>query len=43
LFDEFKPKFVRRYLDGASLVKNSVKQYVTDVKNKEFPSSLETY
>jgi len=42
-FDEFKPKFVRRYLDGASLVKNSVKQYVTDVKNKEFPSSLETY
>jgi 3-methyl-2-oxobutanoate hydroxymethyltransferase len=42
-FDEFKPKFVRRYLDGATLVKNSVQQYVLDVKNKKFPAQSETY
>jgi len=42
-FDEFKPKFVRRYLDGASLVKKSVQQYVHDVTNKTFPSDIETY
>ena len=38
-FDEFKPKFVKRYLDGANLVKNAVKNYVKEVKNNEFPSS----
>ena len=42
-FDEFKPKFVRRYLDGANLVRNSVQNYVSDVTNKKFPSSEEIY
>lgn len=42
-FDEFKPKFVRKYLDGASLVKKSVQQYVSDVTNCTFPSDIETY
>ena len=42
-FEEFKPKFVKQYLDGASLVKNSVKQYVKDVENKKFPTSKEIY
>lgn len=42
-FDEFKPKFVRRYLDGATLVKDSLKQYVMDVKNKNFPATNEIY
>ncbi|MEA3513561.1 MAG: 3-methyl-2-oxobutanoate hydroxymethyltransferase [Campylobacterota bacterium] len=42
-FDEFKPKFVRKYLDGSSLVKNSVQQYVKDVEDKTFPSDIETY
>ncbi|MDB2405490.1 3-methyl-2-oxobutanoate hydroxymethyltransferase [Arcobacteraceae bacterium] len=42
-FDEFKPKFVRRYLDGASLVKEGVQSYVKDVQNKKFPSSQEIY
>jgi len=37
-FDEFKPKFVKRYLNGAELVKKSVQEYVKDVKNGEFPS-----
>ena len=42
-FEEFKPKFVRRYLDGASLVKQSVKQFVSDIEDKKFPSYEETY
>lgn len=42
-FDEFKPKFVRKYLDGAALVKDSVRQYVQDVNDKKFPSSEEIY
>ena len=37
-FDEFKPKFVKRYLNGAELVRNGVKEYVKDVKNGNFPS-----
>ncbi len=37
-FDEFKPKFVKRYLNGAELVRKSVKEYVKDVKNGNFPS-----
>ncbi len=42
-FKDFKPKFVRQYLDGASLVKSSIRQYVNDVENKNFPSSKEVY
>lgn len=42
-FDEFKPKFVRRYLDGATLVKNAVLQYRNDVQTKQFPSKDEEY
>ena len=37
-FDEFKPKFVKRYLNGAELVRNAVKEYAKDVKNGTFPS-----
>ncbi len=42
-FEKFKPKFVRKYLDGASLIKNSLHQYVSDVQNKTFPAKEETY
>ena len=37
-FDEFKPKFVKRYLNGAELIRKSVKEYVKDVKEGRFPS-----
>jgi len=42
-FEEFKPKFVRKYLDGASLVKSSVQKYKKDVETKQFPSKNEIY
>jgi len=42
-FDEFKPKFVRRYLNGAEIVKEAVKKYVEDVNSGKFPSDEEIY
>jgi len=42
-FEDFKPKFVRHYLDGASLVKDAVNQYREDVQTKAFPSKEEEY
>ena len=42
-FEEFKPKFVREYLNGGELVKNSIKQYVEDINNKTFPNKDESY
>ncbi|MFY9071833.1 3-methyl-2-oxobutanoate hydroxymethyltransferase [Aliarcobacter butzleri] len=42
-FEEFKPKFVRHYLDGAKLVKEAVSQYRNDVQDKSFPSKEEEY
>ena len=42
-FDEFKPKFVKRYLDGANLVREAVKTYTKEVENVEFPTKKEIY
>ena len=42
-FEEFKPKFVRHYLNGAELVKEAVNQYRTDVQKQTFPSLEEEY
>ena len=42
-FEEFKPKFVRRYLNGGELVRNAVSQYVNDVQTTAFPSQDEEY
>lgn len=42
-FKEFKPKFVREYLDGATLVESAILRYVDDVTNRNFPGKEETY
>lgn len=42
-FEEFQPKFVRRYLNGAELVRKAVRDYVSDVKGLRFPSDSESY
>ena len=39
----FQPKFVRRYLNGAELVKGALERYVRDVRSGEFPSRDEGY
>jgi len=42
-FEEFTPKFVKKYLDGASLVREAVKSYASEVERREFPSESHTY
>lgn len=42
-FEGFKPKFVRRYLDGADLIRSGAKAFAEDVKNGKFPDSSEQY
>jgi len=37
------PKFVKKYLDGAELVQSSVENFVSEVKQKKFPSQNEVY
>jgi len=43
LFEEFTPKFVKKYLDGASLVKNALQEYANEVVAREFPKKEHTY
>ena len=43
LFSEFKPKFVRHYMQGSSLVRDAVNQYRNDVQDSSFPSREEEY
>jgi 3-methyl-2-oxobutanoate hydroxymethyltransferase len=43
LFEAFTPKFVKKYLNGASLVKEAVASYKNEVENKSFPAQEHTY
>jgi 3-methyl-2-oxobutanoate hydroxymethyltransferase len=40
---EFKPRFLRQYLNMYEQVTGAVKQYITDVKAKNFPNEKEQY
>jgi len=42
-FEDFKPKFVRRYLEGAKLVKEALTKFKIDVEEGSFPSEEESY
>ena len=42
-FQEFQPKFVKKYLNGADIVKNAVDEYVKDVQTRNFPTKEYTY
>lgn len=41
--DMVLPKFVRKYADLSSVIKNAVSNYVSDVKSGAFPSAEESY
>lgn len=43
LFEAFTPKFVKKYLDGATLVKDAVATYADEVQSREFPSEKYVY
>ncbi|WP_456322626.1 3-methyl-2-oxobutanoate hydroxymethyltransferase [Hydrogenimonas sp.] len=42
-FENFKPKFVKRYLQGATLVKEAVGEYAKEVRSGAFPTEEHTY
>jgi len=39
----FKPKFVRRYLDGYGLIKDAIDRFDADVKQRDFPVKKESF
>jgi 3-methyl-2-oxobutanoate hydroxymethyltransferase len=43
LYEDFNPRFVRRYANLAEAMRESVRKYVNDVKQRGFPSKDESY
>jgi len=43
LFEEFTPKFVKKYLEGAALVKEAMACYKDEVQKRAFPQDIHTY
>jgi 3-methyl-2-oxobutanoate hydroxymethyltransferase len=39
----FKPKFARRYLEGAEIVRTALRRYVDDVRQQKFPAAEESF
>jgi 3-methyl-2-oxobutanoate hydroxymethyltransferase len=42
-FEKFKPKFSKRYAELASITKDAYKQYIKEVKEKNFPGTEHSY
>ena len=40
---DFKPRFLRRYLNLDEQISTAIKQYISDVKSKDFPNEQEQY
>ncbi|MBN9351730.1 MAG: 3-methyl-2-oxobutanoate hydroxymethyltransferase [Chitinophagaceae bacterium] len=40
---EFHPRFLRKYLNLYDEITNAVRQYISDVKSKDFPNAQEQY
>lgn len=40
---EFKPRFLRQYLNLAEQIDKAIKQYIADIKSKDFPNASEQY
>ncbi|HEU4470030.1 MAG TPA: 3-methyl-2-oxobutanoate hydroxymethyltransferase [Flavisolibacter sp.] len=40
---EFRPRFLRQYLDLHGQITTAVKQYITDVRSNDFPNESESY
>ncbi|WP_120953121.1 3-methyl-2-oxobutanoate hydroxymethyltransferase [Helicobacter sp. L8] len=43
LFKAFKPKFVRTYLEGGTLIEEALQRYIQDIQTGHFPSEQESY
>ena len=40
---DFKPRFLRRYLNLDEQISGAIKQYISDVKSRDFPNEQEQY
>jgi 3-methyl-2-oxobutanoate hydroxymethyltransferase len=40
---EFSPRFIRRYANLNEIIDEAVKNYIQDVKQKDFPNTNEQY
>lgn len=43
IFEDFNPKFIRRYAELAKIMRNAFQNYVKDVKAQSFPTTNESY
>jgi len=43
MIEEFKPRFVRKYMNLAADMKEAFRHYISDVKENKFPSKDESY
>ncbi len=43
LYEEIKPRFVRRYVEGAKIFKEALRKFKIDVEEGSFPSEEESY
>jgi 3-methyl-2-oxobutanoate hydroxymethyltransferase len=43
LTEEFRPRFVRRYVELAEAMRGAFRRYIGDVKGKQFPTDRESY
>ncbi|DAB31302.1 MAG TPA: 3-methyl-2-oxobutanoate hydroxymethyltransferase [Sulfurospirillum sp. UBA11407] len=42
-YEKFQPKFTKRYLQGADLVRQALDEYVQEVQTRKFPAKEHTY
>ncbi|MCX8164245.1 MAG: 3-methyl-2-oxobutanoate hydroxymethyltransferase [Aquificaceae bacterium] len=43
LVEEIKPKFVKRYVEGARIFREAIKRFIEEVEGGVFPSEVESY
>jgi 3-methyl-2-oxobutanoate hydroxymethyltransferase len=43
LFDDFTPKFVKRYADVKTMINGAVKEFIGDVKARKFPAEEHSF
>ena len=41
--NEFSPRFLRKYADWHASITGAVKQYISDIRSKDFPNERESY
>ena len=43
VFDQFKPKFTKRYADVSSIAVDALKRYAAEVRGGQFPDAEHSY